>query len=101
MSWLDKLAFHATEKLYEKPRLYKFNPCDVDCFRPLKPFGRAFQMLATQCPCCNGTRIAAAVIVAAMYPMASLFCFGVIYALLFIYAVLYPEDDHEDLGKPF
>lgn len=96
MAWLDKLAFWASETLYEKPKLYRLNPCDVDCFRPLKPFGRAFQMLSAQCLCCNGARLAAAIIITSIFPTAAVIGLGVIYALLFAYAVLHPEEPSDE-----
>jgi hypothetical protein len=54
---------------YERYHLYKLNPCDLDIYPVLKPFGLALTALqrvfTTNCYCCTGFRIAAGLITAA------------------------------------
>lgn len=61
---IAKLVAHAAD-LYERFKLYKANPCDVDACAPLKRAGRVLAALTTHCPCCTGARIAAAFILGA------------------------------------
>jgi hypothetical protein len=49
--------------MYERYKLYRLNPCDIDCMPVLKPFGLALEavqnVFTTNCPCCTGMRIVA------------------------------------------
>jgi hypothetical protein len=58
--------------LYEDKKLYRANPCDFGAASLLRPLGRAFALLAGTCPCCAGTRLVAAAVLAAVYPTATL-----------------------------
>jgi hypothetical protein len=55
---------------YEKYKLYKFNFCDVDSLKILKPIGKILvtvnNIFATSCPCCQATRILTGLILAAI-----------------------------------
>ncbi len=64
--------FDKIKALYEEKKLYRFNPCDVDAFQFLQAYARTLESLTTQCPCCNGARIVAAVVVAYWFPQATL-----------------------------
>jgi hypothetical protein len=56
--------------LYERYHLYKLNPCDLDSFPVLKPFGLALiavqRVFTTNCHCCTGFRIALGLITAGL-----------------------------------
>jgi hypothetical protein len=56
--------------MYERYHLYKLNPCDLDSFAVLKPFGHALialqRVFTTNCYCCTGARIALGLITAAL-----------------------------------
>ncbi len=58
---------------YEHHKLYKANPCDSWAYGSLlRALGFAFALLAGTCPCCAGTRLVAAAVLAAVYPTAIL-----------------------------
>lgn len=44
-------------QMYEKHRLYRANPCDMDGHPTLKPIDKALQALTSGCRCCDGARI--------------------------------------------
>lgn len=82
--------------IYEEYRLYRANPCDVGAHPVLYPIQRGLIALSTDCPCCNGVRILAVAIVAAVAPL---------YALSFLAGVMItavigspppPPPPHED-----
>jgi hypothetical protein len=58
--------------LYEDKKFYRANPCDFGAASLLRPLGRAFALLAGACPCCAGTRLVAAAVLASIYPTATL-----------------------------
>ncbi len=81
--------------LYEEYRLYRANPCDVGAHPILRPIQRGLIALATDCPCCNGARIIAVAIAAAVAPLYALsFLAGVIIAGAFGHS---SEEDHEEV----
>ena len=85
--------------IYEDYRLYRANPCDVGAhpiLHPiLHPIQRGLIALATDCPCCNGARIIAVAIAAAVAPLYALsFLAGVIIAGAFDHS---SEEDHEEV----
>lgn len=81
--------------IYEDYRLYRANPCDVDAHPILHPIRRGLIALAIDCPCCNGARIIAVAIVAAVAPLYALsFLAGVIIAGAFDHS---SEEDHEEV----
>lgn len=50
---------------YERYKLYRFNPCDIDTVLPGHALLTAIQRLhTTNCYCCTGARIAASIILA-------------------------------------
>ena len=81
--------------IYEDYRLYRANPCDVGAHPVLHPIQRGLIALATDCPCCNGARILAVAIAAAVAPLYTLpFLAGVIIAGVFNSQ---PEEKHEEV----
>jgi hypothetical protein len=55
---------------YERYKLYKLNPCDLDSFKVFKPLAKALMQVTavftTQCSCCSGARIALGLTLAAV-----------------------------------
>jgi hypothetical protein len=45
------------KQMYERYRLFRANPCDVDGHSVIKPIGQALQALTSGCRCCDGARI--------------------------------------------
>lgn len=82
-------------ELYERYKAYRSNPCDVDAFAALKPFGRALARFSTYCPCCNGFRILAAAASGAAFPLATGIFLGVMYLAFLTIEVWAPTGDDE------
>lgn len=99
---LSKLQFFLAETLYEKTKVYKLNPCDRDCFAPLKPIGRALAYFTTHCPCCTGTRILLAAAAGILFPMFTAWVMGLLFATLLVYALRHPDPEatDESMDKP-
>jgi hypothetical protein len=53
---------------YEDKHLYRANPCDRDGSRYLKPLNDYFTALGSECRCCSGARVAAAVALVTWVP---------------------------------
>ena len=81
--------------LYERAKLYRANPCDVDAHPILRPIQRGLAGLASACPCCSGARIVLVAATAAVSPAAA---FTAI-TLLAIYKAVRrdTEDTHEEV----
>ena len=79
--------------LYERAKLYRANPCDVDAHPILRPIQRGLAGLASACPCCSGARIIFVAALAAASPAAA---FAAI-TLLAIYKAAHTEDTHEEV----
>ena len=82
--------------LYERAKLYRANPCDVDAHPILRPIQRGLAGLASACPCCSGARILFVAALAAAFPAATLTAI----TLLAIYkaaAHQHTEDTHEEV----
>jgi hypothetical protein len=55
--------------IYERYKLYRANPCDLDSWTIFKPLSRTLMRVTaaftTQCSCCSGARIVLGLAVAA------------------------------------
>ena len=63
---------------YERRRLYRFNPCDVDAFPALAVLGRALARFSSGCPCCDAVRAVLLAASAAACPTATAIAFATI-----------------------
>jgi hypothetical protein len=78
--------------MYEKYKLYRFNPCDVGAFPVVKFIGRVLSSFATQCPCCNGARILFALSLGILEPEGAKVMLGFTLSVAIAYALVKDED---------
>lgn len=67
---------------YERRRLYRFNPCDVDALPALALLGRALARFSSGCPCCDAVRTMVWIGLASWKPLPTALIFAAVLVAL-------------------